>query len=84
MWLLKKIISFPVLVLIKFYQWCISPLTPGSCRFSPTCSHYSYKAIKEWGVLKGGWLSLKRISKCHPWGGQGYDPVPERKSRKSE
>lgn len=74
--MLKKIIQFPFLFLIRFYQAVISPLTPATCRFEPTCSHYSAEAIQKHGVLKGIWLSIKRISKCHPWGKSGYDPVP--------
>lgn len=54
----------------------ISPLTPASCRYSPTCSTYSLQALKKHGLLKGGRLAIKRISSCHPWGGSGYDPVP--------
>lgn len=74
--MLKKIIQFPFIFLIRFYQTVISPLTPATCRFEPTCSHYSTEAIQKHGVLKGIWLSVKRISKCHPWGKSGYDPVP--------
>lgn len=62
--------------LIKFYQKCISPLTPASCRYTPTCSQYALEAVRKYGALKGGWLALKRILRCNPWGGSGYDPVP--------
>lgn len=62
--------------IIRFYQLAISPLTPPSCRFVPTCSEYGIEAIMKHGALKGGWLTLKRICRCHPWGGSGYDPVP--------
>lgn len=61
---------------IRIYQLVISPWLPNSCRHDPTCSQYAIQAIKEWGVLKGFWLGVKRISKCHPWGTSGYDPVP--------
>lgn len=61
---------------IKFYKLCISPLLPPSCRYTPTCSEYAMIAIRKYGVLKGGWLAFKRIMRCHPWGGSGYDPVP--------
>jgi len=54
----------------------ISPFTPATCRFSPTCSSYSKEALEKHGLFKGGWLAIKRIAKCHPWGGSGYDPVP--------
>jgi uncharacterized protein len=64
------------LKLIRFYQRFISPLFPPSCIYKPTCSHYTYQAIAKYGVLKGGWLGIRRISRCHPWGPGGYDPVP--------
>ena len=64
---LKKVLSAPFILLIKFYQLCISPLKPPSCRFTP---------FRKYGPVKGFWLSLKRILRCHPWGGSGYDPVP--------
>jgi len=71
-----RIITFPFIVLIKIYQVLISPLFPSSCRYTPTCSHYTLEALKKYGLFKGGWLGIKRISRCHPWGGSGYDPVP--------
>lgn len=73
---IKKILIFPLVLLIKFYQLCISPFTPPSCRFTPTCSQYALEALRKHGLFKGGWLALKRILRCHPWGGSGYDPVP--------
>ena len=73
---LKKILIFPLVVLIKFYQLCISPLKPPSCRFTPTCSQYALEAVRKYGPLKGSWLALRRILRCHPCGGSGYDPVP--------
>ncbi len=72
----KKLLSWLFIGLIKFYQYSISPLTQPSCRYTPTCSQYALEAIKKHGPLKGGWLALKRILSCHPWGGHGYDPVP--------
>lgn len=72
----KIILSFPFIVLIKIYQWVISPLLGPKCRFTPTCSQYALEAFRKHGPFKGFWLALKRISRCHPWGGQGYDPVP--------
>lgn len=72
--LLKKIYIFP----IRVYQWLISPLLGPTCRYQPTCSHYMVGAIFEWGIFKGTWLGLKRISRCHPWGGHGADPVPKK------
>jgi hypothetical protein len=73
---LFKLLAIPLILLIKIYQILVSPLFPPSCRFTPTCSHYSIEALKKYGILKGGWLSIKRILRCHPWGGSGYDPVP--------
>jgi putative membrane protein insertion efficiency factor len=73
---MKKILAYPFLLCIKFYQTVISPFTPASCRYSPTCSQYSKEALIKHGVFKGGWLAIKRIFSCHPWGGKGYDPVP--------
>ena len=71
-----KLLAFPFILIIKIYQLIISPILPPTCRFTPTCSHYSLEAFKKYGLLKGGWLSAKRILKCHPWGESGYDPVP--------
>lgn len=71
-----RILSLPFILLIKFYQLVISPWIGPKCRFTPTCSQYSLEAFKKHGVFKGLWLTIKRISKCHPWGGSGYDPVP--------
>jgi putative membrane protein insertion efficiency factor len=64
------------LAVIRFYRLAISPITPPSCRFSPTCSAYAEEAIQKHGAGKGGWLALRRIFRCHPFGGKGYDPVP--------
>lgn len=71
-----KLLAIPFVLLIKFYQLLISPLFPSSCRYSPTCSQYSLEALQKYGLFKGGWLGIKRILRCHPWGGSGYDPVP--------
>ena len=71
-----KIIALPFIIIIKLYQLIISPLFPSSCRYTPTCSHYTLEALKKYGIIRGGWLGVKRISRCHPWGGSGYDPVP--------
>ncbi len=73
---LVKILAFPFILLIKFYQLVISPWLGPKCRFTPTCSHYGVEALKKYGIFKGMWLTVKRISRCHPWGGSGYDPVP--------
>ena len=71
-WLLSRV----MLGLIAFYRHCISPFTPAACRYTPTCSQYALEAIKKYGPFKGGWLAFKRILRCNPWGGSGYDPVP--------
>ena len=68
--------AYPFIFLIRFYQTAISPFTPASCRFTPTCSSYGLEAFKTHGLLKGFLLTIKRIGRCHPWGGSGYDPVP--------
>ncbi|MDD6506398.1 MAG: membrane protein insertion efficiency factor YidD [Prevotellaceae bacterium] len=70
--LLTKLLLLP----IWFYQHCISPFTPPSCRFTPTCSEYARQALVKYGPVKGTWLACKRLLRCHPWGGSGYDPVP--------
>ena len=61
---------------IKIYQNAISPHFPPACRYTPTCSAYAVGALKKYGAIKGSWLAIKRIARCHPWGGSGYDPVP--------
>ncbi|MBR3959644.1 MAG: membrane protein insertion efficiency factor YidD [Bacteroidales bacterium] len=74
--LIKRALAWFFLLLIKFYQHCISPFTPAACRYTPTCSQYAKEAITKYGPFKGGWLALKRILRCNPFGGSGYDPVP--------
>ncbi|MCH5239657.1 MAG: membrane protein insertion efficiency factor YidD [Muribaculaceae bacterium] len=64
------------ILMIRFYQGAISPHFPASCRYTPTCSAYAIEALKKYGVLKGSYLAIRRISRCHPLGGSGYDPVP--------
>ncbi len=64
------------LLALTWYQRAISPYLPSACRYEPTCSHYSHEAIERYGMLKGCWFTLKRLSRCHPFGGKGYDPVP--------
>jgi len=68
--------NFIFIGIVNFYRYCISPLTPASCRYIPTCSQYALDALRKYGAFKGGWMALKRILRCHPWGGEGYDPVP--------
>lgn len=72
----KKAFIKPLLFFIKIYQGYISPITPSTCRYQPTCSNYAKEALLKHGVVKGGYLAIKRILSCHPWGGKGYDPVP--------
>lgn len=72
----KRILIWPLVALVRFYQLCISPLTPPSCRYTPTCSQYALEALRKHGPIKGLCLTLKRLLRCHPWGGSGYDPVP--------
>ena len=72
----KRVAALPLWLLVKIYQYVISPLTPPSCRFTPTCSQYAAEALRKYGPLKGSWLALRRLSRCHPGGGSGYDPVP--------
>lgn len=64
--------------LVRAYQWVLSPLLPKSCRFLPTCSDYAVEALQRHGMVRGGWLTVRRLARCQPWGGSGYDPVPDR------
>ncbi len=73
---LNNLFSLPFIGLIRFYQLAISPWLAPRCRFTPTCSQYGIDALRKHGPVKGTWLTLKRISKCHPWGSHGHDPVP--------
>lgn len=77
--MVKRILIFPLVMIIRFYQSAISPFTPATCRFEPTCSYYFLEALKVHGLWKGSHLGIKRIASCHPWGKSGYDPVPEKK-----
>lgn len=74
--LLRKAAAAPLVFMVRFYQVCISPYKPASCRFTPTCSAYALEALRKYGPFKGGYLAVRRILRCHPWGGSGYDPVP--------
>lgn len=65
-----------LLMLVRFYQYAISPMLPPRCRYTPTCSQYAIEALQRYGAFKGGWLAIKRVCRCHPWGGCGHDPVP--------
>jgi putative membrane protein insertion efficiency factor len=81
--LFRTILSFPLILLVRIYQWVISPIFPASCRYTPTCSAYMIEAIQLWGPFKGFYLGIKRIVSCNPWGGHGHDPVPQKKNAKS-
>ena len=74
--LLKQILSAPFILFIRAYQLVVSPWLGPKCRFTPTCSEYSLQAFRKYGPVKGFWLSVNRVRKCHPWGSSGYDPVP--------
>ncbi len=73
---MKKLLASFFILLIRIYQGAISPYLAPSCRYAPSCSAYGIEAILKYGPFKGGWMALKRIGRCHPWGGSGYDPVP--------
>ena len=73
---ISRVLAWPLLGLVWIYRNAISPLLGANCRYQPTCSAYAEEALKTHGAFKGGWLALRRISRCHPWGGSGYDPVP--------
>lgn len=79
---IKSGLSWILLAPVYFYKFAISPLTPATCRHHPTCSEYAVQAIKIHGPFKGFWLATRRILRCHPWGTQGYDPVPPKKIKK--
>ncbi|MCK9530887.1 MAG: membrane protein insertion efficiency factor YidD [Gammaproteobacteria bacterium] len=68
-----------VILLIGAYRYLLSPFLGANCRFTPTCSAYAQEAVDRYGILRGGWMSLRRLSRCHPWHEGGYDPVPEHK-----
>lgn len=82
--IIKKGLGFIFLIPVYFYKFFISPFTPASCRYTPTCSTYAIEAVKIHGPFKGTWLAAKRIARCHPWGSSGYDPVPPKKSKEKQ
>jgi len=77
----KSILTYPLVLLVKFYQLAISPYTPSTCRYEPSCSQYTLESLKQRCTFVGSWLSLKRIFSCNPWGGSGYDPVPDKNNK---
>lgn len=80
--MLNKIVALPVIILIRGYQLLISPILGSNCRFMPTCSEYAMGSLKAHGLIKGTYLTIKRIGKCHPWGGHGYDPITTKMDKK--
>lgn len=75
---LKNVFNSIIIIPVRFYQYAISPFFPKVCRHTPSCSEYMIEAVNIWGPIKGIWLGLKRLSRCHPWGSHGYDPVPKK------
>jgi uncharacterized protein len=73
---MRKLLGCIFIAVIKIYQYTLSPFLMPSCRYTPSCSVYGVEAIKKYGPVKGGWLTIKRLLSCNPWGGSGYDPVP--------
>ena len=80
--MINKIVTFPFVLLIRGYQIIVSPLLGSNCRFIPTCSEYALESLKVYGLIKGTYLTIKRIGKCHPWGSHGYDPIPTKMEKK--
>jgi len=72
-----RVLAWPLLGLVWLYRYAISPLIGANCRYQPTCSAYAQEALRKYGAFKGTWLTIRRVSRCHPWGGSGYDPVPD-------
>lgn len=74
---MSRALAYPLILLVQLYQGMLSPLLPGACRYTPSCSEYGLQALRRHGAFRGGWLTLRRFLSCHPWGGHGHDPVPE-------
>lgn len=74
---MAKLFALPLIGLVHLYRYMVSPLLPGACRYTPSCSEYGLQALHTHGAFRGGYLTLKRILSCHPWGGHGHDPVPQ-------
>ena len=79
---MSRILTYPLIICVKIYQLFLSPIIGQNCRYLPSCSEYTVECLKQFGIIKGIFLSFKRISKCHPWGGSGYDPVPNKLEEK--
>ena len=80
--MLNKIVTYPLILLIRLYQLIVSPMLGSNCRFMPTCSEYALESLKTYGLIKGTYLTIKRIGKCHTWGSNGYDPIPTKMEKK--
>ena len=78
------LIAWPLLAVIRTYRYLVSPLLGANCRFEPSCSAYAEESLRRHGALRGGWLTIRRIGRCHPWGGSGYDPVPPARGENDE
>lgn len=81
---LSKALAWPLVQFVRLYRVAISPWLGSNCRFEPTCSRYAIEALQTYGILKGTWLATRRIARCQPWGGSGYDPVPLHQEDKNE
>lgn len=77
-----RLLAWPLIALIALYRYAVSPLLGINCRFQPSCSEYAREALLQHGLIRGSWLAARRIARCHPWGGSGYDPLPERQERR--
>lgn len=80
----SRALAFPLILLLRFYRLAISPWLGVNCRYDPTCSRYAIEALQAHGALRGSWLAVRRIGRCHPWGGSGYDPVPNADKEEDE
>ena len=80
--MINRIVILPLIIIIRFYQLFISPIIGQNCRYLPTCSEYTVGCLKNFGLIKGIFLAIKRISKCHPWGSHGHDPIPNNLEKK--
>ena len=80
----SKVLAWPLIKLVQFYRIVISPWLGANCRYQPSCSSYAIEALQTHGVLRGSYLAARRIGRCHPWGGSGYDPVPARQDKDDE
>jgi len=82
--LLGRLLALPMLGLVWLYRLAVSPWLGNNCRYEPSCSEYAMDALRLHGAFRGGWLVVRRIGRCHPWGGSGYDPVPEKQEDRVE